>query len=242
MSVINMPIHFENRKLVTPGDLLGEGDYVPGFNTYKKENKIYATRIGLTDYEGKQINVVALKAFYIPAVGDLVLGKVVDVGFTGWEVDILAPYFATLRASDTIGRSFNLMRDDLPSIFDVGDQILCEVAAYDRTRDPLLTVRKRGLGKIKEGQIIRIIPAKIPRIIGKKGSMISLIKKWTDCMITVSQNGQILIRGKSPEDEALAIKTIRKVEQEAHTNGLTDRITVMLQKERRVEENGKKEK
>ena len=56
-----MPPFFETRQLVAPGDLLAEGTYVAGENTYKENNKIYASRLGLVQYEDKNVNVVALK-------------------------------------------------------------------------------------------------------------------------------------------------------------------------------------
>jgi exosome complex component RRP4 len=82
------------------------------------------------------------------------------------------------------------------------------------------------------GQTIEVTPTKIPRVIGKKGSMITTIKNETGCQIMIGQNGRIAITGKTPEDERLAIMAIRMIEQEAHTTGLTDRVTEMLRKEK----------
>lgn len=228
--VKSLPVYYERRELVTPGDLLAENDYLAGENTFKENGKIYATRVGLIEYENKRINVVALKSFYFPRVGDTVIGKVVEVSLSGWTIDIRAPYPAMLRASDVLERSFKPQKDDLPSIFDVGDLLIAKIVASDRTRDPLLTVREPGLGKISRGQIIEITPTKIPRLIGKKGSMITMLKKETGCQILIGQNGLILVSGKSPKDERLAIMAIRKIEEESHTSGLTDRVAEMLRK------------
>ena len=227
-----MPAFFENRQLAIPGDLLAEDNYLTGENTYKDGEKIYAARIGLVSYEDRKVHVVALKAFYVPIPGDLVIGKVIEVTMGGWMVDVKAPYLAVLRAGDVFDRNFRPQRDDLPSIFDVGDMILAKVVEYDRTRDPVLTVREPGLGKISRGQIVEIVPTKIPRVIGRKGSMIGMLKQETGCQITVGQNGLILIGGKTPEDEHLVLTAIRKIEQEAHTTGLTDRIAEMIRKEK----------
>jgi exosome complex component RRP4 len=147
-------------------------------------------------------------------------------------VDINAPYFAMLRASDVVDRPFKPQTSDLPSIFDVGDLIIAQVVAYDRSRDPLLTVREPGLGKIMRGQLVEITTTKIPRVIGRKGSMVGTIKRETGCQITIGQNGLILISGKTPEDERLAVMALHKIEEESHTSGLTDRVTEMLRKEK----------
>ncbi|MEM2676459.1 MAG: exosome complex RNA-binding protein Rrp4 [Candidatus Bathyarchaeia archaeon] len=235
-----MPTFFERRQLVVPGDLLAEGDYIAGENTFKSNNKIYASRIGLVEYEDKKVNVVALRAFYIPRVGDTVIGTVVEVGFNGWVVDINAPYLAMLRASEALNRPFKPQKDDLTQVLDVGDLVVAKIASYDRTHNPQLSVDEPGLGKITRGQIVRITPTKIPRVIGKKGSMISMIKQETGCHIILGQNGVILVTGKTPEDEELAIMAIHKIEDEAHTTGLTDRILQMIRKEKGKKEEVKK--
>jgi exosome complex component RRP4 len=230
--VKNVPILLEKRQLVVPGDLVAEGDYIAGDNTYKEKDKIYASRVGIVEYETKRIDVVALKSFYIPRMGDIVIGTITEVGFSGWMVDINSPYPALLRASDVLSRPFKPQKDDLPQVLDAGDLVVAKVVSYDRTHDPQLTVAEPGLGKITRGQILKVTPTKVPRIIGRKGSMISMIKQETGCNIILGVNGVVLITGKTLEDEQLAMMAILKIEAESHTTGLTDRITQMLKEEK----------
>lgn len=237
-----MPTFFEKKQLVTPGQFLAEGDYLPGENAYMEENKIFAQRIGLVDTDNKKVNVVALKAFYLPKPGDIVIGTVVEVGFNGWTIDIKSPYQAILRASDVLSRQFKPQTDELSQVLSSGDLIVAKIASYDRAHDPQLTVGEPGLGKITRGQILRITPTKIPRVIGRKGSMISMIKQETNCQIILGLNGVILVTGKNPEDEELAISAIRKIEQESHTSGLTDRITQLLKESKGKVENVEEKK
>ena len=233
-----MPMFFEKKQLVTPGELLAEGDYLAGENTYMEQNKIYASRIGLVDTDNKKVNVVALRAFYVPKMGDIIIGSVVEVGFNGWTVDIKSPYTALLRASDVLSRPFKPQNDELSQVLNAGDLIVAKIASYDRAHDPQLTVGEPGLGKITRGQILHVTPTKIPRIIGRKGSMISMIKQETGCQIILGLNGVILVTGKNLEDEELAIMAIKKIEEESHTTGLTDRITQLLKESKgKVEEN-----
>ena len=227
-----MPTYFEKKQLVTPGELLAEGDYSAGSNAYVEDNKIYASRIGLADSENKKVNVVALRSFYFPKVGDIVIGTVLEVGFSGWTVDIKAPYTALLRASDVLSRPFKPQNDELSQVLNQGDLIVAKIASYDRAHDPQLTVGEPGLGKITRGQIIQVTPSKIPRVIGRKGSMISVIKQETGCQIILGLNGVILVTGKNPENEELAMAAIQKIENESHTSGLTDRITQFLKEEK----------
>ncbi len=236
-----MPMFFERRQLVTPGDLIAEDDYLAGENTYREDNKIYASRIGIVEYEDKKVNVVALRAFYIPRIGDIVIGTVTEVGFNGWTVNISAPYEALLRASDVLSRPFKPQKDELSQVLDAGDLIVAKIIAYDRAHNPQLTVGEPGLGKVTRGQILKITPTKIPRAIGRKGSMISMIKQETGCQIILGLNGVILITGKTLEDEQLAMMALRKIDEESHTSGLTDRITQMIKEEKTKREKVKNE-
>jgi len=236
-----MPTYFEKKQLVTPGELLAEGDYIAGENSYMEGNKIYAQRIGLADAENKKVNVVALRAFYIPKTGDIIIGTVIEVGFNGWTVDIKAPYTAMLRASDVLSRPFKPQNDELSQVLNAGDLIVAKIASYDRAHDPQLTVGEPGLGKITRGQIMRVTPTKIPRVIGKKGSMISTIKQETGCQIILGVNGVVLVTGKTVEDEELAMMAIQKIEAESHTSGLTDRISLLLKEEKSKREEKKNE-
>jgi exosome complex component RRP4 len=131
--------------------------------------------------------------------------------------------------------------DELAQVLDEGDLIVAKVTAYDRTHDPQLTVREPGLGKITRGQIVKITSTKIPRVIGRKGSMISMIKQETGCQIILGLNGTILITGKTSKNEELAMTAIKKIEGESHIDGLTNRITQMLKEANREEiKDGKK--
>jgi len=67
--------------------------------------------------------------------------------------------------------------------------------------------------------------------------MITMIKRETNCRITLGQNGLIIVSGKNHEDERLAIMALRKIEEESHTSGLTDRIAEMIRKQKEGRKN-----
>ena len=123
------------------------------------------------------------------------------------------------------------MKDDIRQQFDVGDMLAAEVIAFNRTRDPVLSVKGRGLGKLRGGRIIEILPAKVPRLIGRIGSMINLIKNETNTRMIIGQNGWVWASGKTVESELLVEKIVRKIEKESHTSGLTDRIKELISSE-----------
>ena len=73
-------------------------------------------------------------------------------------------------------------------------------------------------------------PSKVPRIIGKKGSMISLLKKYTNCRIFVGQNGRIWVDGEESGINKV-IDTIKMIEDESLSYGLTNKIEDLLKKD-----------
>jgi len=230
--VINITINFTPRQIVSPGYLLAEGKYEVGENVYKENDKFYSTVIGLAELRNNTIAVIPLRGLYIPSVGDLVIGKIIDVIPTAWILDIRAPWNAILFAKEFLTKPLNVLKEDIRSYLDVGEMVIAKVTSFDRTKNPLLTAKGQGLGKVQKGMIIEVNPTRVPRIIGKKGSMISLLKKETGCQIYVGKNGRILISGKSREDEILVSEAIKKIELEAHIGGLTDRIKDFLIKRR----------
>ncbi len=218
------------RELVVPGTLLAQGPFKAGRGTFREGNRIYSTVVGLVEVRGDLIRVIPLEGPYMPEVGDNVLGKIVDVRFSNWAVDIGAPYEAGLRVQDATEERIDLARTDLRKIFDIGDIIYAKVKAYNEVNQIDLTTRGmpfRG-GPLRGGQIVVITPSKVPRVIGKGGSMINMIKKLTGTRIIVGQNGWVWVSGKKPELENLAVEAILKVNRESHTQGLTDRVKELL--------------
>jgi exosome complex component RRP4 len=220
---------FESRDLVVPGDVLYEGRIRTGDNTHRSEGKVVASRIGLVNYNRDMVSVIALEAGFNPLTGDLVIGQVSDIGLGKWMVDIDTAEEAVLNVPDAIDAPFS---PDIvmTSILDIGDTVVAKIVDLDRRRTPILSILGRSLGRVDEGFIMRLTPSKIPRLIGKKGSMVNMILNQTGCNIVIGQNGRILIHGRTQEQEAMAVKVINKVENEAHISGLTSRVQEYLRK------------
>ncbi len=214
--------------LVVPGQLLAKGDYRCGDGTYKEQQEVFASVVGIAKVKGNLIFVVALQGRYNPKPRDIVIGKIIEITMNGWLVDISSAYPAMLTVMHALSRrDATRASDDLRRWYDVGDTVIAEIVAADRTRDPLLTTRGRGLGKCRGGTIIKITPTRVPRLIGRKGSMISMLKSELKCDIVVGQNGIVWIKG-DPNHTVIAIEAIRQIEREAHTSGLTDRVREVI--------------
>jgi exosome complex component RRP4 len=220
---------FEPRELVIPGDLIYEGRTRIGDNTYRMEGKVYASQIGLVSYGENRVSVIALETGFNPMVGDMVIGEVIDIELGQWLVDIGSPTEGVLRVPEAVDRPF-YTDFDMTRVLDVGDTLVAKIVDMDRRQTPILSILGRNMGKANAGFIYEITPAKIPRLIGRKGSMINMILKETNTQITIGQNGRILINGRNKRDEEMVIKVINKIEKEAHTTGLTNRIQAYLKR------------
>lgn len=235
-----MTLKVEKYQIVAPGDLLAVGrQFRAGMGVYQEDDEFYAAVTGLASVSGPNIvGIVPLQGSYLPMEGDIVIGKITAAGVTAWRVDIRGPYLAVLSVNSVTDRNFDPMRDEISRFLVVRDVIMARIAAFDRSRDPMLTMMGRGLRKLVKGRLIEIDAVKVPRVIGKKGSMISMMKRETDSQIFVGQNGRILIAAPNNSMEQLAVQALRKVEKEAHTGGLTDRVRNFLiaEKNRLAEE------
>ena len=230
--VFSIPTKIEPRQLVVPGTLLAEGKYNVGFNAYREGEMVYSSVVGLADLRNDTVSVIPLRGCYIPYVEDVVIGEVKEVNPTMWALDILSPYEGILFAKEFLSKPLNTLKEDARSYLDIGEMVIAKVLSFDRTRNPSLTTRGDGLGKIQRGTVITVDFTRVPRIIGKKGSMINILKKESNCQIFVGQNGRIWISGKTRDEEAVVADAIRKIEAEAHTSGLTDRIQEYFAKKR----------
>lgn len=234
------------RQVVTPGMTLStDPRQIPGRGTIKtKDNEIISLFVGIKDVRGKYINVVPLNGLYNPQIGDKVIARVYGKTPVKYLMDINSKFVGILKARDAVKRSsrsnhsksmgtYRLSREDAMQVFKMGDLIICKVLSGSRIEEPELTALGQDLGKITNGTVISISPTKIPRVIGKKGSMISLLKSLLHSKIFVAQNGRIWIKGQTHEHERLLIEVIRKIEREAHTTGLTDRVKYYIIEEKK---------
>jgi exosome complex component RRP4 len=218
-----------DRKVVIPGEVIFQGeDYLPGEGTEKRGEEIIAIRYGLAEESKKLVKVIPLSGVYQPRRGNVVIGKVENVTFNGWVIDINTAEGAFLSLME-VPRYVN--KDDLEEVFMIGDMVVAKINSINK-RGIDLTVKLKGLGRLDSGITININPNRVPRVIGKEGSMISLIKDETKCRITVGQNGLIWISGDKVEDELFAKKAILHVAEKSFMSGLTEEMKTWLEKEK----------
>jgi len=215
------------RKYVIPGEVVARGNVRADLNVMRVNDQLIATRVGMAEIGHDVVRVIPLSGPYIPRIDDLVVGKIIDYSAFAWEADINSCFFGILPAASVFGRDYSPAKDSLTEKLRVGDMVAARVIAFDRTRDPLLSISGPGLGRIPRGQVAKISPAKVPRLIGKKGSMIKTIEAGTKSRMLIGQNGVVVIVG-APDDTIRAIKAINLVEEEAHSADLTERVQSLL--------------
>jgi len=215
-------------QFVLPGDIIVTGDYRPEQNVILDGDRLMSTAVGFSEIEDNLVTVTPLTGLYTPKTDDLVIGKIVSHNALSWEVDINSYYPGILTAFDIFGKDYSASRDDLSLKLNTCDVILARISNVG-SRDPLLTIIGENLGKIDAGELGKISPAKIPRLLGKHKSMIQSIEESTNATITVGQNGLIVVSCDETNGLLKALAAIRMVDEQAHLVNLTDKVKKMLE-------------
>ena len=222
----------KTREIAIPGEKIVSGkDYLPGDGTRREGDDIVASRFGLADISDRLVKLIPLSGIYMPRIGNVVIGRVEDITFNGWLMDLKAPYSSFLSVSECP----MFVKGDLTEYFDIGDMMACKVTSV-KQKGVDLTIKGRGLGKLENGMIVHINSNKVPRVIGREGSMIRMIKLETNCDITVGQNGVVWISGKKVEDELKAKEAVMFVVNRSFIDGLTDKVQEWFEKNKKYEE------
>ncbi|PVU69660.1 hypothetical protein DDW05_03360 [Candidatus Nanobsidianus stetteri] len=196
--------------ILIPGDNLKKKDN----NSYERENNYYSKYILLVNED----KTTKLFGYYMPEVNDIVIGKVIDVLSNGWLVDINSPYIGKLSLKD-IGMDPN-------DIYTYGDYILCQIVRMTKNKLIDLDIKKKE--KLNDGLILKVDPARIPRVIGKNSSMLNLIKQYLKIDIIIGKNGRIYLNGDINE-VSKAVDIIRFIINNSYKKGLTEKVKEILE-------------
>lgn len=220
-------VFVQERDVVIPGEKLAEGmDFLPGENTYRDNAGIYSRVLGIVGLAGRVLKITPLAGPYVPRIGDRIIAKIFDITMSGWRVETNTAYSALLNVRDATTR-FIKKEEDLTQILAIGDYVVVNI--INVTSQNLIDISMRGpdLGKVEGGRVMSINSMKVPRVIGKQGSMIQLLKEKTGCDITVGQNGLVWLKG-TPEGEYKAEQAIKYIEAKSHLEGLTEKVQTFL--------------
>lgn len=216
------------KEIVTPGEIIAKADeFLPGDWTMKQGDNVIATRLGIVEKSDKLIKIIPTSGVYIPRRGNTVIAEVKDIVNAGWQVEIGGPYSAFLPLRECPGF---IETHEMENVYGIGDLIVTKIFNVGRTSiDLTMKSQERGmLGKIKDGMVFKVNSHRVPRIIGKEGSMVKLIKDASKCGVTVAQNGIIWITGDNVEDKLFAKKAIEFIINNVTVDGLTEKVEAWL--------------
>ena len=215
----------EKRQIVVPGETIISGnEFLPGDGAYRAGEEVIAGRYGIANIFEKHVRVVPVSGAYYPRRGNTIIGTIVDITFNGWLIDFGGAQNAFLPVSE-VPRYVN--KNEMAEFLDFGESVIVKV--WDvKSRGVDASMKMRGFGKIEDGMIISIGPNKVPRIIGREGSMVKMIKGATGCDVTVGQNGKVWIYGKDTSSEVATRKIIEFIADNATIVGLTEKVEVFI--------------
>jgi len=217
------------KRYVIPGDVITTAPLRLEGNVVLDGKRIMATCMGLSDVSSDSVRVIPLAGVYLPKIDDLVLCTISLVSGSSWFADMNSCYQGMLLGQDVFGRGSYPTKSEMEERLSKGDIIFAKIANSDRQREPLISIADQSLGKIDSGELVKISPTKIPRLIGKHGSMIQTIEASTNATITVGQNGLIVVSCDETNGLLKALTAIRMVDEQAHLVNLTDKVKKMLE-------------
>ncbi|KAL4882363.1 IEC3 subunit of the Ino80 complex, chromatin re-modelling-domain-containing protein [Aspergillus karnatakaensis] len=154
--------------IITPGEVVTDDpQWMRGHGTYINplSTSIIATVAGTVQKTNKLLSVQPLRARYTPEIGDLVVGRIVEVQSKRWKVDVAAPLLAQLPLS-AINLPGGILRrrtsaDELQirTFFSEGDLLVAEVQTVHSDGAASLHTRSLKYGKLRNGVFLAVAGA-----------------------------------------------------------------------------------
>ena len=221
----------KDRELVLPGQALAKGSLKPDKGVYvDEEGVVRSYMVGLVEISNERVGVIPLRGGYVPKAGDLVIARIEKMSQRIIFADINSYCKAIMIVPRPEPRRGG-RRHSLLAKYEAlapGDVVLAKIMSYDGVSNPLLSIKGEGLGKLVGGSLIMIEPSKVPRALGKRQSMLQVLKQKAKCDIIIAQNGIVWINSNDPKVIGAIEKALRKIERESHLSGLTERIGQLL--------------
>ena len=160
----------EPEQLVSPGDVITrDSGFMRGHGTYMAGEVLYASVAGLVERVNKLISVTPLKTRYNGEIGDVVVGRVVEVQQKRWKVDTNSRLDSVLPLSSVNLPGGELRRrsaeDELSmrSYLREGDLISAEVQNIHNDGALSLHTRSLKYGKLGQGVLLKVSPSIVKR-------------------------------------------------------------------------------
>ncbi|OMO55901.1 hypothetical protein CCACVL1_26912 [Corchorus capsularis] len=138
--------------------------FLKGHGTTDLNGELVATVCGVVERVNKLVYVRGLRARYKPEVGDIVVGRIVEVAQKRWRLEINFTQDAVLMLSsmnmpDGIQRRRTALDElNMRSIFEENDVVCAEVRNFQHDGSLQLQARSQKYGKLEKGQLLMIDP------------------------------------------------------------------------------------
>lgn len=141
-----------------------EEGVLKGHGTSDLDGEVVATLCGVVERVNKLVYVRTLKARYKPEIGDIVVGRVIEIAPKRWRVEINFNQDAVLMLSsmntpDGIQRRKTAVDElNMRSTFEENDVICAEVRGLQHDGTLHLQARSQKYGKLEKGQLLTVPP------------------------------------------------------------------------------------
>ena len=210
------------KKIVIPGDIVTEERKRLGIHVFVENGKIYSDCLGITNTESETASVIPLEGKYIPYSGDLIVGIVKSEKHSVYEVDINSIY------------SSYMSKREIRETLKVGAILSAKVDSVNEVNEASISDIRIFYG----GEIVEVSPVKVPRLIGKNGSMLNVLKSGTQSSLLIGRNGRVWAKNGNIELLKIAIK---KIEAEAHLGNLTNKMEEFMKTNQSAKSEKKKD-
>ena len=230
--------------ILTPGQTVtSDPQWMRGHGTFTSDNEdvtIRSTLAGTLQKTNKLLSIVPLRARYTPEIGDLVIGRVVEVQSRRWKVDVAAPLLANLLLS-SINLPGGILRKrtsvdelNIRSYFSEGELVVAEVRELFQDGSPSLHTRSLKYGKLRNGYFTAVSgTGGGAGVVRAKRQIFTMQTPSGEIDVILGVNGYIWLAKHTSEDkkEEVGLNRIEEVVSTSMYSSQNDEIAIETRRE-----------
>lgn len=155
---------YDTGTIMTPGDSITTTQgYMRGHGTYVESNFLVSSVAGIPTRVNKLVSVRAASHRYKGEIGDVIVGRITDVGSKRWKVDVGSSQDAVLMLSSVVlpggvqRRRTAADQLQMRDLFVEGDLVSAEIQNFYNDGAVSLHTRSLKYGKLENGQLV-VVP------------------------------------------------------------------------------------
>lgn len=187
-----------------PGETIcEEGDFIRGHGTQSEDKRLVSSYFGTPKTINKLVTVVPHMNFrYLPEVGDVVIGRVVEIYNKKWKIDMNCRSEVSLNLSAInlpgVAQRRKQESDEISmrTFFDINDLLVAEVQKVGKNGSASLHTRNEKYKKLGKGVLVTMPVALVPHL---KSRFIA----FSDLEIIVGCNGFVWVSPYNEDKDTL---------------------------------------